>query len=386
MVKPNQPEIMVKQTSTNYVLSFSYNEEIVSVVRKLPERRYDSKKKEWQIPISAISLDKLKQILVSIANVELETVEIESKPVALPVEFINHLTRRRYSKSTIKNYSHHLVKFLCFIQNLDLQDYDQQIYAYINYLSDEKKVSNSYQNMAINAIKFYVETVQGKNMPTLSLRPRKTHRLPVVLSKKEVTSIIKQICNLKHKLIISLIYSAGLRISEAVNLQIKNIDPVRGIILIEQSKGKKDRQVPLSDKLYSMIEQYLKEYQPKLYLFESTQPGIKYSVKSIQNIFSTACQKAEIKKHATVHTLRHSFATHLLESGTDLRIIQGILGHSSSKTTEIYTHVSTTTISKIRSPFDELKRFRDTTQFVRICETHVRNTCKYFRIYNTRPI
>lgn len=335
-------------------LSFPYNQKIVAVVRDLPERRYDAKKKEWHIPVSAISLAQLKQSLNSIAKVEFEKFETASKPVALPVEFIDHLTRRRYSKSTIRNYSHHLGRYLCFIQNLDLQDQGQQIYAYINYLSDEKQVSNSYQNMAINSIKFYIEAVLGKKMPALSLRPRKTRRLPVVLSKQEVTSIINQIRNKKHKLIISLIYSAGLRISEAINLRINNLDPVRGIILIEQSKGKKDRQAPLSEIINSMIEQYLKEYKPKRYLFESTQPGVKYSAKSIQNIFSTACQKAEIKKHATVHTLRHSFATHLLESGTDLRIIQEILGHSSSKTTEIYTHVSTATISKIRSPFDEL--------------------------------
>lgn len=354
MVRLNQPHIIVKQTSTDYVLSFPYNQEIVSAVRKLPERSYDSKKKEWHIPISAISPAQLKQSLSSIAKVEFEKFEVASKPVELPVEFIDHLTRRRYSKSTIRNYSHHLGRYLCFIQSLDLQDQDQQIYAYINYISDEKLVSNSYQNMAINAIKFYVETVQGRKMPALSLRPRKTRRLPVVLSKQEVTSIINQIRNMKHKLIISLIYSAGLRISEAVNLEIKNLDSVRGIILIVQSKGKKDRQVPLSEKIYSMIEQYLKEHKPKRYLFESIQPGVKYSTKSIQNIFKLASQKAGIKKHATVHTLRHSFATHLLESGTDLRIIQEILGHSSSKTTEIYTHVSTTTISKIRSPFDEL--------------------------------
>ena len=354
MVSSNQPHIIVKQTSTDYVLSFPYNQKILSVVRNLPQRKYDSKNKEWHIPLTAISLDQLKQNFISIANIELEKTAIASKPVVLPAEFIDHLIRRRYSKSTIRNYSHHLGRYLSFIQDIDLQDWEKQIYAYINYLSDEKLVSNSYQNMAINSIKFYIETVLGKKMPTLSLRPRRTRRLPVVLSKQEVTSIINQIRNKKHKLIISLIYSAGLRISEAVNLEIKNLDSVRGIIMIVQSKGKKDRQVPLSEKINSMIEQYLKEHKPKRYLFESNQPGVKYSTKSIQNIFKLACQKADIKKHATVHTLRHSFATHLLESGTDLRIIQEILGHSSSKTTEIYTHVSTTTISKIRSPFDEL--------------------------------
>ena len=244
MVKSGQPLIIVKQTSTDYVLSFPYNQKIVAVVRDLPERRYDAKKKEWHIPVSAISLAQLKQSLNSIAKVEFEKFETASKPVALPVEFIDHLTRRRYSKSTIRNYSHHLGRYLCFIQNLDLQDQGQQIYAYINYLSDEKQVSNSYQNMAINLIKFYIEAVLGKKMPALSLRPRKTRRLPVVLSKQEVTSIINQIRNKKHKLIISLIYSAGLRISEAINLRINNLDPVRGIILIEQSMERKIARLP----------------------------------------------------------------------------------------------------------------------------------------------
>ena len=154
-------------------------------------------------------------------------------------------------------------------------------------------------------------------------------------------------------MVIALIYSAGLRLSEAVNLRLQDIDRTREVITIKAGKGKKDRQVPLSEKIVVMIHTYLNEYNPKEYLFEG-QKGGKYSVKSVQNIFQKALQKADIKKKATVHTLRHSFATHLLEKGTDIRVIQEILGHASTKTTEIYTHVSTRTISSIRSPLDDL--------------------------------
>lgn len=157
--------------------------------------------------------------------------------------------------------------------------------------------------------------------------------LPTVLSEQEVAAILGQIENIKHKCILSLIYSAGLRISEAIHLELRDIDRTRGLITIRQSK--------------------LEAHKPRKYLFEGQSGGL-YSDRSIQNILKNACHKAGITKHTTVRTLRHSFATHLLEKGTDLRYIQEILGHSSSKTTEIYTHVSKKMIGTIRSPFDDL--------------------------------
>lgn len=178
-------------------------------------------------------------------------------------------------------------------------------------------------------------------------------RLPTVLSEQEVAAILGQIENIKHKCILSLIYSAGLRISEAIHLELRDIDRTRGLITIRQSKGKKDCLVPLSPKINTLLNTYLEAHKPRKYLFEGQSGGL-YSDRSIQNILKNACHKAGITKHTTVHTLRHSFATHLLEKGTDLRYIQEILGHSSSKTTEIYTHVSKKMIGTIRSPFDDL--------------------------------
>ena len=174
-----------------------------------------------------------------------------------------------------------------------------------------------------------------------------------MLSEEEISSILKVTTNLKHKAILMTIYSAGLRISEAIKLKIKDIDSDRMQIRVEQSKGKKDRYTILSAKLLLVLREYFKEYIPKDYLFEG-QKGEQYSDRSIQLILKDACAKAKITKKASVHTLRHSFATHLLEHGTDLRYIQSLLGQERSKTTEIYTHVTTKGFDQIKSPLDKL--------------------------------
>ena len=184
-------------------------------------------------------------------------------------------------------------------------------------------------------------------------RPKKEKKLPIVLSEEEITEILRQISNLKHKCIIYIIYSAGLRLSEVTNLQISDIDSKRKVITIRGGKGKKDRITLLSETILELLREYYKEYKPQKWLFEG-QKGGKYSPTSVQKIFKTALAKTKITKNASIHTLRHSFATHLLERGTDLRYIQELLGHSSPKTTEIYTHVTKKGIDKIKSPLDNL--------------------------------
>ncbi len=217
---------------------------------------------------------------------------------------------------------------------------------------DKNDIGTSYQNQLINAIKFYYEHVLKRPRQVYYLeRPKKEKRLPGVLSLNEVQCLLGKIRNTKHFAIISLIYSSGLRISELINLKISDIDSNRMHVRVVQSKGKKDRMTLLSEKMLNLLREYFKEYKPKYWLFEG-QTGGKYSKSSIQKIFQRAKAKAGIRKYATIHTLRHSFATHLLEAGTDLRYIQELLGHGSSKTTEIYTHVSTRKLSGIRSPFD----------------------------------
>ena len=185
-------------------------------------------------------------------------------------------------------------------------------------------------------------------------RPRREHKLPNVLSKEEVAAILHVLPNQKHRTMLSLIYACGLRRGELLNLKPENIDSKRHLLIILKAKGKKDRVVPISDKVITMLREYYKIYKPKIWLFEGQSTAEQYSESSLQEVLKNAIQKAGIKKPVTLHWLRHSYATHLLEAGTDLRYIQELLGHKSSKTTEIYTHVSEKSLQKISSPFDNL--------------------------------
>lgn len=266
------------------------------------------------------------------------------------------LQLKRYSSNTRKSYINAFQNFLVFFSHKKIDDLKKnEIQEYL--LSQlENGTSSSFQNLQINAIKFYYEKVLGRKREIYDLpRPKKEHKLPAVLSEEEIIKLFKQVSNIKHKAILYLIYSGGLRLSEVVNLKITDIDSKRNLILIRESKGKKDRTTLLSQALLELLRDYYREYKPENYLFEG-QKGGQYSVRSVQNIFRMALSKSGIKKHATVHTLRHSFATHLLERGTDLRYIQELLGHANSKTTEIYTHITKKGLDKIVSPLDNLTK------------------------------
>lgn len=208
--------------------------------------------------------------------------------------------------------------------------------------------------MSVNAVKFYFEKVEGKEKAFYDIpRPKKPFKLPSVLAEEEVMALINGIENLKHRTMVMAGYSAGLRVSEIIGLKIQNIDSKRMIIHIQGAKGKKDRMVPLSKKLLETLRVYYIEYKPKEFLFEG-QFGGAYSARSVQLIMSAAKNKVGIHKKGNVHMLRHSYATHLMEAGTDLRIIQELLGHNSIGTTMLYTHVSKKEIGKIESPLDKL--------------------------------
>ena len=267
----------------------------------------------------------------------------------------NLLIQKRYSLNTQKVYCNYFNDFSSYFCESDLAQLSpEQINNYLLYLIQTKNISLSQQNQRINAIKFYYEQVLGREKEIFNLhRPRKEHKLPSVLSEEEIILIFKQVSNIKHKALLYLIYSGGLRLSEVVNLKNSDIDSKRNLILIREAKGKKDRTTLLSQTLLELLRTYYREYKPKEYLFEG-QDQEKYSTRSVQYIFKKALFKSGIKKNATVHTLRHSFATHLLERGTDLRYIQELLGHSSSKTTEIYTHITKKGLDKIVSPLDNL--------------------------------
>jgi integrase/recombinase XerD len=256
----------------------------------------------------------------------------------------------------VKTYVGAITVFLRFIQpktSAEATNEDMQRFVY-QYMIP-RKLSFSYQNQAVNAAKLFFRTIRGSVLITEQLdRPRREHRLPNVMSKEEVATILHSLRNQKHRTMLSLIYACGLRRGELLNLKPENIDSKRHLLLILNAKGKKDRVVPISDKVILMLRDYYKLYKPKTWLFEGEITGQQYSEKSIQCVLKQAVDKAGISKPVTLHWLRHSYATHLLESGTDLRYIQELLGHKSSKTTEIYTHVTEKSLQKIKSPFDDL--------------------------------
>ena len=208
---------------------------------------------------------------------------------------------------------------------------------------ESKKVSTSTLNIIINALKFHYGQILKKKFIYGVKRPNKDKKLPVVLSREEVKRILGVVSNIKHRAILMLAYSAGLRVGEVVKLKPEDIDVKRGLIHIKGSKGRKDRYTLLSK---HVLKEYWKKYRPQKWLFEGAKEGKHLSTRAAEKIFQNACKKAGITKEVSFHSLRHSFATHLLESGTDLRYIQELLGHVHSKTTEIYTHVSTKDLGK----------------------------------------
>lgn len=265
------------------------------------------------------------------------------------------LLLKRYSWRAINSYKN------CFRQYI--RHYDEikpsqitraQIDDYIAGLIKTKNISESHQNQILSAIKmFYAEVLNQEEKVRYLVRPKKAQKLPHVLTENEVTRLLKATDNLKHRCILMLVYSAGLRLGEVLNLQITDLQPSHHRLFVRGGKGKKDRCTLLSDKVIAKLREYFDLYKPVEWVFEGENGG-RYGERSVQNIFTRAKQKSGINPHATVHTLRHSFATHLLEKGVDLRYIQDLLGHESSKTTEIYTHITNKGIGKIKSPLEDL--------------------------------
>lgn len=269
-----------------------------------------------------------------------------------PEEYLLKLELKRYANSTVKTYVNFFEMFINHYMDRDITTLNESdVRSYLQRLI-HRNVSNSYLNQTINAIKFYYETVLGMPNRFYNIeRPRKEHKLPTVISKEEVIAMLNCTTNLKHKCILALLYSAGLRRSELLNLRVKDIDSKRMLVSIKGAKGNKDRVSLLSETVLQDLRLYFKEWHPKDFLFEGRKGG-KYSAASVLHIVKQAAHKAGILQNVTPHTLRHSFATHLLESNVDLRQIQVLLGHGSSKTTEIYTHVATNTFKTIKNPLD----------------------------------
>ena len=265
------------------------------------------------------------------------------------------LRLKNYSDNTLKNYKNWFIFFLNHFPNHKPSVITKnEIMDFLVAFRKSKSWSSTSQNQIINAIKFFYEQVLKQPRMVYDLpRAQKEQKLPAVFDESEVLAIINASENTKHKTMLCLAYAGGLRVSEIVNLRLKDVDSKRMVITLREAKGKKDRQVMLSEKLLGLLRTYFKEYKPKEWMLEG-QKGEQYSARSVQEVIQQAKKKAGVNKRGSIHALRHSFATHLLEAGTDIMSIKELLGHSSIRTTSIYTHVSKKQISKIQSPLDKL--------------------------------
>ena len=262
---------------------------------------------------------------------------------------------RNYSRGTIKVYLQHMSDFTRFHGRSPAELGTDDVRRYLLHLAEIKGASASYRNQAVSALKFFYGRVLRRPLVIGELpRPKKDHRLPAVLSQNEVARLLGAVRNLKHRAILMLVYSSGLRVGEVVRLRARDIDAERRMIHVRGGKGRKDRCTVLSAVALDILRIYCRIYRPGAWLFPGGREGSHLSARSIQNVVAAARRRAGIAKPFSTHALRHSFATHLLEAGTDLRYIQELLGHKSARTTQIYTHVSRRDLARIVSPLDRL--------------------------------
>jgi integrase/recombinase XerD len=362
--------LVVRANNGRLKIYFSYDKDVFKKLRSYPYSSWNSKLKYQSIPFQESYLKELEEFakgknLKFLYEIEKASTITKYKSdrsskdyKKCPEEYISKLKELHNSENTLRVYSSAFEQFCNYYKDHPLENISQeQITKYMQHLVVDRKVSSSYHNQAINAIKFYYERVlNGDRKIYLLDRPRKEQKLPVVLNQEEVKQLLKCIDNIKHRALVMLVYSSGLRLSEIVGLKIKDLDSVQMQIRVQQGKGKKDRVTILSERVLEILRRYFQQYQPKEWLFEGADGG-QYSKRSAQQIVKDAARKAGIKKKISIHTLRHSFGTHLLESGTNLRYIQSLLGHESIKTTEIYTHITLKGFDQLRSPMDDLGEF-----------------------------
>ena len=360
-------EIRLLENDRLMILS-PYHPDNVKRIRAIPGRRWHGEEKAWSIPHTEQALSLLDRYFNqepvqsfpkperrpgAVTQKRWEPLTGEEQAFVARVE--EEMKLRGYSPKTRKTYRNHLLRFSRhFADRSPLEISEEEIRAYLLSLID-REVSNSHLNQAISAIKLLYEKVLRKPKPIAHLpRPKRERKLPTVMSREAAQALLNAAGNLKHQTLLVLVYSAGLRVGEVVRLQIEDLDAERGLLHVRRGKGRKDRITIYSDLAVAMVKAYVEAYQPVKWLFNGPNPHRHITERTVQKIVKRAREKAGIPQHITTHSLRHSFATHLLEGGTDLRYIQELLGHNSPKTTEIYTHVSRKDLGKIQSPVDSL--------------------------------
>jgi integrase/recombinase XerD len=348
-----------------------------TLIRQIPHMKWSVTNRCWYVPDTPGSREALNEIFFR----ELPLHPVEPAPgsmVPFPAEsdtgtdsadyfpgpevqqaverFRQYMEVNRYAENSIKNYTNALLGFLKYFQASNWRQLtNEDIERFQMDMIIAKNLSVSYQNTFVSAIKVFYEVVTGlKVAPEFIGRPRKGNPLPRVLSLEQIRGLLLSVQNQKHRMMLSLIYACGLRSGELINLKPGDILSDRMMIHLKGAKGNKDRLVPLSEKLLHQLREYFKVYKPKMWLFEGQHQGEKYTQRSLQQVFKRALVSARLDKTMRLHDLRHSYATHQVEAGTNQRVIQELLGHKSSKTTEIYTHVSSTFLNKVYNPFDDL--------------------------------
>jgi integrase/recombinase XerD len=328
--------------------NIAFNERI----KKIKGAKWSSSLKAWHIP------DNITNRIKFNLNTQKENPKINIINKQALADLEQQLTLKAYSKSTITTYLAELTQFLISIKQVDAKDFTiERIKDYLQYCLQTLKLSEATLHSRINALKFYYEQVLGYEKFFFDIpRPKKQLQNPNFFNQEEITQIINKTENLKHKTMLMLAYSTGLRVSEIVNLKVKNIDEQRMQIKVVQAKGKKDRMVALSPILLVMLRRYFIEYKPDLngFLFEGVTKNITYSTRSLQLVLQAAKNRAGILKPGSIHALRHSFATHLMDKGTDINMIMKLLGHNDIKTTLRYLHVTNRDLLNVISPLDDL--------------------------------
>ncbi|MEK4431715.1 tyrosine-type recombinase/integrase [Paenibacillus sp. FSL M7-0802] len=352
-------------------------------IRSIPSRKWVPDEKIWTIPYSISAVESMLEAYRSCKfecderlNKELPFIREwldrrDTQAIAVPSssergewnpdqrkELRDALVARGYSSKTIKAYISQTERFFAGLQGTEASINDAVVQKYALVLL-EKGLSHAYVNQAISALKFYFRHVLKQPKSSAYVRPKKESKLPDVLTLNEVMRLLKVVKNLKHKAILYLTYTSGLRVSEVVRLRLEDCDRERKVLKVRQGKGRKDRQTLLSEAAFAVVEQYIGVEQPADWLFPGQREGRHLTERSAQKVFEKALAEAGIRKQVSIHSLRHSFATHLLENGIDLRYIQELLGHQSVRTTERYTHVSRRDIGRIQSPLDRMSGQED---------------------------
>lgn len=326
-------------------ISFSYDTELFQKFSKMPNAVWSHKFKFWKIPYS-------ESFLSEFVSTHREKIEADHDILLIPLK--TEVLRRNYSKKTLKSYFLYNRAFLRSVEKNPYAVTEPELKIYLDRILYERNLASNSLRAALQSFKFYYNIVIGVRFLISYSLPKRENKIPESLSRKEVTRIIESLSNPKHKLLLKLCYGSGLRVGELVKLKGYDLDWDKKSIRIRQGKGKKDRFSLLPNSCKEDLNNLFKHQVRSSWIFTGQIPGKHLSVRTAENIFTSAKNKAGITKDVSIHDLRHAFAIHLLESGTSIKMIQRLLGHVSVKTTEIYARIVDPMVSKVKSPLDDL--------------------------------